>query len=297
MRDMDSTMRRRAGVTDAGDVDATVVRPAPRESYLRPYLTHAPAALALERALECEIYRGRPFRRPILDLGCGDGLFVQVLFGAGRPICLGLDPNLSELNAARDRDAYRGLLCARADSTIPLRDGFCRTVFSNSVLEHIPELDRVLREVHRVLSEDGELMVTVPTDKFDRYTVGHQVLRHMGLRRLAESFSRRFNTFWRHYYYHTPAGWKAVLERAGFEVVESMEYSPKAISMLRDAAVPLAFPSFLAKKLLNRWTLSPAARAPWAGWASRWLERAEDVDCADGGLVFLRAVKRPASAT
>lgn len=273
-----------------------VIRPAAAESYLRPYLAHAPVALAMERALECELYRGRAFRRPILDLGCGDGLFAQMLFGATRSICVGLDPSLSELEEARRRGAYRTVLCARGDGAIPLRDGSCRTVFSNSVVEHIPELDAVLREVHRVLTDDGELMLTVPTDRFDRYTVGHQALRWLGLGGVADVFSRAFNAFWRHYHYDTPAGWRARLERAGFDVVETIEYSPRAACVWRDAAVPLAFPSFVVKKLLKRWTLAPAFRALWVRWVFRRLERPADIGCADGGLVFLRALKRSAAA-
>jgi SAM-dependent methyltransferase len=273
----------------------SVVRPVPRESYLRAYLAEAPVALALERALECEVYRGRPFSRPILDLGCGDGLFARMLFGANQWICLGLDPSMRELAAARRRGTYRLLLCARGDA-IPLPNGFCRTVFSNSVLEHIPELDRVLQEVYRVLSDDGELMVTVPTDRFDHYTVGHQVLSLLGFRRLAEASSRRFNAFWRHYHCHAPEEWVARLARAGLEVVETVQYSPKVVCILHDAAVPLAFASFLTKKLFNRWTLFPPARALWVRLVYRRLERKEHVGCPDGGLVFLRAVKRRGGA-
>ena len=47
---------------------------------LKPYLMNAPMSLALYRALECEVLANRDFIPPLLDVGCGDGIFASVLF-------------------------------------------------------------------------------------------------------------------------------------------------------------------------------------------------------------------------
>ncbi len=48
--------------------------------FLKRYLAIAPSALAYERAIECELHVGKNWASPILDIGCGDGIFAQILF-------------------------------------------------------------------------------------------------------------------------------------------------------------------------------------------------------------------------
>ena len=56
-----------------------------------------------------------------------------------------------------------------------------RTVISNSVVEHIPDFQSVLREAYRLLAPGGRLYLTVPSDKFDQYTWISQGLSLIGL--------------------------------------------------------------------------------------------------------------------
>lgn len=269
----------------------TVMVPA-HNFFLREYLAHAPIALAVERSLECEVLRGRSFRKPVLDVGCGDGLFARILFGPGQSVCYGLEPNERELSAARRQGVYGELLHGTAES-IPLPDGFCRTIFSNSALEHIPQIETVLQELHRVLSEDGELMMTVPTDKYETYRIGYQVPHRLGLRHVSEAFRKSFNAFWQHYHCHAPHEWKALLERSGFETVEIVEYAPRRVCMFLSAVIVFAGLSVVTKKLLNRWILWPWLRMPVASLLYLILRGHLRVGCSHGGLVFLRAVKLP----
>ena len=41
------------------------------------YLCEAPLALATERYFECLIFFKKKFQPPILDLGCGEGIFAK----------------------------------------------------------------------------------------------------------------------------------------------------------------------------------------------------------------------------
>jgi SAM-dependent methyltransferase len=258
------------------------------DPYLARYLARAPLALALERAHECELYRGRALARPVLDVGCGDGLFAEVLFGPGAGICYGVDPDRDELRAARSRQVYRTLLQARGDA-IPLRDGACGTVFSNSVLEHIPPLDATLQEIRRVLRRGGELLVTVPTDRYERYCTHADLVEAVGLPRTAAALRRRFNRFWRHHHALPVAGWRARVVGAGFEVVETVEYAPAAVCRLLAVATPAALPAFVARRTLGRWTFAPAVRTRLAPWLARAFAPALRLGCPEGGLLFVRA--------
>ena len=260
------------------------------KDFLPGYLAEAPLALAFERVLECRILADRPFKRPVLDLGCGDGLFAKIFFA--EKVDTGVDPDPKEIERARRQGVYLELLQAPGHD-IPKPDGFFNTIFSNSVLEHINDLDPILAEMKRLISPSGVVYLTVPSDYFDQYTILNQVLTGLGLRELAQRYRAFYNKFWKHYHCHSPDHWRDLVQEAGFEVIESFSYDPKRICLLNDSLVPLAFLSFITKRLFNRWTLFPAARRivlfPMAVLARMILENG--VRARQGGLVFL-ALKR-----
>lgn len=279
-----------SSATDSSDSAAP---PRFERDFLRRYLTQAPLPLALERACEAEILSRQRFERPVLDLGCGDGIFASILFRD--PVDLGVDINPRELEAARRMGAHRELLeCSGA--AVPRPTGSFRTVFSNSVLEHIPELPSVLDEVRRLLAPDGRFYATVPTDNFERFNVVFQALSAVGSSALAERWRGRFNAFWRHYHTHDLAGWRALFAAHGFEVEEAHEYCPRSLCLLNDALVPFAGPALVNKRLLNRWVLWQTPRTLSAAVLGRALAplTAYRPGLVGGGIVFFAL--RPSTA-
>jgi len=258
--------------------------------FLRRYMSVAPLALAFERVMECRILSSMLFERPILDIGCGEGLFAKMLFA--EKVDTGIDPNPREIARARELDIYRELIVCKGDS-IPKPDNYYRTIFSNSVVEHIPDLEPVLQEAHRLLSAGGRLYLTVPSDKFDCYTVGNQILATLGMRKVADRFRAFYNQFWKHYHYHSPAEWETIARQAGFTVIASHTYGPKLVCLFNDALVPFSALEYVTKRLFNRWTLFPEVRRillyPIYFLAQTFLRGAERT--ADGGLVFLALTK------
>jgi len=79
-----------------------------KDNFFYNYVKVAPIPLALERSLECDILSKKTFARPILDIGCGEGIFARVLFD--EKIDVGIDPNARELKRARELDAYDELI-------------------------------------------------------------------------------------------------------------------------------------------------------------------------------------------
>ena len=230
-------------------------------------------ALAIERSLECELLSQQSFVRPILDLGCGDGLFASILFAEN--VDTGIDSSQEEVKQALRCAIYNELITCSGDK-IPKDDESYHTVFSNSVLEHISDLDSVLREVNRLLAPGGCFYVTIPTDRFETYSAGARFFRGFGLGGLAKHYGALYNRFWRHYNVHDRAGWQKRFQMSGFKVVDVHSYDPPAICLINDLLTPLAFPSFLFKKTLHRWVASATLRrlylgavysfAQWATW-------------------------------
>lgn len=259
------------------------------KDFLATYVGLTPLALAIERSMECEILSRLLFERPILDIGCGDGIFAKVLFA--EKVDTGVDPNATELAHARGLDVYTELLECRGDA-IPRPDSSYRTIFSNSVLEHIPQVDRVLQEAHRLLAPGGAFYLTVPSDRFEQYACVSRVLSWLRLRGMQTKFRNFYNRFWAHYHCYNPETWAQRLREAGFEVVTARTYAPGGICTLDDLLAPFGVGGFVLKRIMNRWTLLPKLRrivlAPVVVLVNRLIKNA---DQRDGGLVFLIARK------
>lgn len=265
----------------------------PRDTFLNKYLEQAPAALALERTVECQILCDQAFSRPVLDIGCGDGIFASILFND--EIDLGVDINSLEVENAEETAKYKELQVTSA-SSISADDKTFQTVFSNSVLEHIEDLVPILKEVRRVMADDGTFYVTLPTDKFVHASLLYRAISGAGLRNLASSFENFYNKFWRHHHYYSPEGWKRFFEENGFVVDAQRVYGSKQFCTVNDGFAYVALPSFVSKKLLNRWFFFPALRKAtvplWAGLLQRKIEMEEKRD--GFGLIFLKLKKKVA---
>jgi len=260
------------------------------DSTLLHYMNEAPLALAFERALECRIYPHLPFERPILDLGCGDGLFARTLFR--EKIETGVDPDEHSIEEARNSGIYEEVLTCTGDG-VPKPDGYYRTVFSNSVLEHIENIAPVFREVFRLLAPGGRFYFTVPSSSFCRYSFLNRALVLAGLDGLAEEYRRLYNNFWRHYHDYPREEWERRVKEAGFEVIASWNYGPQRIVTTNDLLVPFGILAYLSRRFTNRWILAPPLRRLIVRLlyplAERWLRRGEKSE--DGGLVFVAAGK------
>jgi SAM-dependent methyltransferase len=258
---------------------------------LGEYVSRAPLALAFERLIECRIYSRLVFESPVLDIGCGDGLHAKVLFAD--KVDTGIDPDRRELERAQTLGAYVELIACRGDS-IPKPDGAYRTIFANSVLEHIPELMPVLKEAYRVLVPGGRFYFTVPSPDFERFTVINLTLEGLGLRGQSMRFRKFFNAFWAHHHTYSTDRWARLGREAGFEVVETYTFAPMRTCLLNTVLTPFAFPARLIKHATDRWTVFPRLRRillpPLANLASPILQNAERA--AGGGLVFV-SLRKP----
>lgn len=259
-----------------------------RAANFRQQLQQLPAFRALLRAVEADFYQDLPMPRPILDLGCGDGHFAETTFRA--PLDVGLDPWWQPLAEAASRDSHRWL--THADGAgMPFPDAGFGTVVSNSVLEHIPQVDPVLAEVARVLAPGGWFHFAVPGPNFRAFLSVARSLDRVGLSSLAERYRRLFDTISRHHYYFEPETWADHLSAVGLVVERWWPYfSPGALAAL-EWGHPLGLPSVVAKKLTGRWLLVPRV---WNLWITELLlKRFYEEPVADPGAYLFFSVRKP----
>lgn len=227
------------------------------KNYLNDYLKFAPVSLALVRAVECRSLSKLAFGHPILDIGCGDGLFASIFFDM--QIEQGMDISPTEATSARKTGAYENVVVANAVN-IPFKDESFTTVFGNCVLEHIPGIDNVLREISRVLKKDGKLIFTVPSDLVGEQLFYSSLFRKIGLSKLGDLYSQKLNSVFRHYNLYSPSTWANKLEMVGLKLVSSERYLSPGATKAHDLMLVFSLFSLLNKKLFKKWILFPRFR-------------------------------------
>ncbi len=189
--------------------------------------------VALWRAVELRVAADEQYECPLLDLGCGDGLIGQVLFGTECRVDVGLDPWVYQLQPAAQSGVYRRVNLAEGHHMPYASDTFA-TVFSNSVLEHIPEVEPVVREVGRVLRPGGQFIFTVPSDAFRHFLDGYVRPMEAGNVEQAERYAAAVDVWLEHHHYHTPDEWRDILSAAGMTLVRARYYIPEEVERLWD---------------------------------------------------------------
>ena len=229
--------------------------------------------VALWRAIELRTLAAEVFPRPILDLGCGDGLIAQVLFRDEPPIESGFDPWLTQVRKAPTTGAYVRVQQARGDA-MPYPSSAFGSVLSNSVLEHIPDLDPVMREAARVLLPGGRVFFTVPSDAFRRLLSGYQDRVAAGDPQGAEAYAAEIDAWLEHHRYLSPAEWDAILRRIGLRLVHAVYYIAPAAMRLWDRANATYGVRDGQGLPLYRWLVSPRLRGlGYQRWVRRWIIR------------------------
>ena len=177
-------------------------------------------SLAAWRAAELKALRQCLFEEPVLEIGCGNGRFTSLLLPC---VDWGVDLNPREVElCAKNSSIYRRLGCMDA-RRLEFGDGVFATVFANCVVEHIPDLARVLGECRRVLRPGGTLIATVPLVEMNR----HLLLSSAWYARVrAEQLQHR----------HLLAedAWVAALSKAGFTTIQTTPYLSAQMCKLWD---------------------------------------------------------------
>jgi SAM-dependent methyltransferase len=221
------------------------------------HLRELPYFRALLRSIEARFYQDIDLPAPVLDLGCGDGHFSSVAFRC--PLDVGLDPGEGLLLEAARRRSYRYLIQALGGQ-IPLVDNSFASAISNSVLEHIPELQPVLSEVARILKPEALFIFCVPNHQFLPSLSVAKFLHKVHLGILGSAYRDFFNRISRHYHCDPPELWIDRLEKAGFKIVRWWHYFSPQMLKVMEWGHYFGLPSLLTRWITGRWVIVPSQR-------------------------------------
>lgn len=188
--------------------------------FLRLYVFQP--ATAFWRAVEVDTLRKYlPSNGNCLDLGCGDGKLTFISFDEVQThnlILVGIDGDDDETKRARKFPIYARVHTCWA-SNIPEPSATFDYVFSNSVLEHIVDIETTLAEVARLLKPSGTFTFTVPSPGF-RGCLRGPLAGKTSREEYLSSMDRRLA----HFRYWSVEEWGIHLARCGMVIETSVEY-------------------------------------------------------------------------
>jgi len=188
--------------------------------------------MCIWRGWEYAGYRRHSLVGPVLDVGCGDGQVFRLLWPDVGDV-VGVDMDASAVEAARSSGVYREAHQVAADAMDQvLPANAFASAFANCSLEHMDDLPRVMRNVHRSLRPGGMFLFSVVTEKWLEWTTLGQLIDLCGDAVRAADINRQHRD-----YHHlvnglTVAGWADHLRSAGFEVAEHMPIVPEVTARL-----------------------------------------------------------------
>ncbi|OGS22585.1 MAG: hypothetical protein A2252_03130 [Elusimicrobia bacterium RIFOXYA2_FULL_39_19] len=98
----------------------------------------------------------------ILDVGCGIGYLLEEVQRRHNCECYGIDTNVNIKNLSIPDCTFEVSDVAR----LTFADKFFDVVFAMDTLEHIENCEPAIKQIHRVLKDDGSLIVVGPTETF-----------------------------------------------------------------------------------------------------------------------------------
>lgn len=192
-----------------------------------------------------------------LDVGCGDGRFLAALQSKGIGRLVGIDASKQAVAQAVEQLPGVEVLHVRCGATLPFADGEFSSISLLDVLEHVDGQDDLLTELHRILSDEGMLVATVPgRHVFSCLDMGNLKFRfprlhrrHYCRRHSQEEYDRRYvsnpdgligdiSATKRWHEHFSRSGLESLLNRNGFSVVE-FDGAGLFVRVLKLAELPL----------------------------------------------------------
>lgn len=249
---------------------------------LRILLRYLPLSLCVREIMRLRALSERgSLESPLLDVGCGDGLFWEAAGETARTDgqrlkgLMGIDVNAHELGIASMRLQKEGGIARRVDISGPpvlvddLGGATYPTILANCSLEHVRHIDKAFRNMRALQKDEGRLLLFVPAPRWSDTLALKRFLSKIHPR-LGALYGAMWDGFFQHHHLYPHYVWRHLLESSGYEV-ESLQGigSAHANRLFARWAAP-SFPAFLYKEVFKKY---PSWYAPLKRLYVRTLEK------------------------
>jgi 2-polyprenyl-3-methyl-5-hydroxy-6-metoxy-1,4-benzoquinol methylase len=143
----------------------------------------------------------------VLDAGCGAGEFAEALLETGVRV-IAADAAQGALERTAQRAWHAEPVLWPDGYALEVDSGSVQLVWAGETLEHVADGEAWLQELHRVLSPDGQLLLTTPN---------HGFVRRLRLAFSRKAFDEHYAPWTDHLRFFTATTLEQLLDRAGFQ--------------------------------------------------------------------------------
>lgn len=151
-------------------------------------------------------------------------------------IDIGLEIDQKRADMACKNGVYRKIKIYDGKK-IPYKNAYFSTILSNSVLEHVENLDEVIKEIHRVLKKNGKFYVSVMSNQYSKNL--------LGVKLFGELYNKWINKRAHHKHLLSGRQWQNKFKNNGFKVKENIRYLNMKSTRLLDFLQYLSAPAIL----------------------------------------------------
>ena len=260
------------------------------EADFERYFPYTPAALCVKECARLSALRRYACPGPILDVGCGDGLFASIAF-AGTEVW-GIDIDAEEGRWAAASQAYSQVILGDV-TRAKLPATFFATCVANCSLEHVPRIDRALANICASLKPGGRAYLFVPNKDWAKEMLSYRALAGAGLTSAAELFRSSVDTFFKHHHLHDREEWRQIVTAAGMRVVAIEPALSTGTTVAFELLLLPSLAGWLNKHLTSRWTNFPPARRLYARQVHALVSRILAASGKDTTAEYLVIAERP----
>jgi len=212
------------------------------------YKYHFPWISApLIRIPESQLMSSAEFARPVIDIGCGDGMFALFTYGS-KIVDIGIDIDFWSTEQG-PCSPYSKRLVQDIHRMDDFEDGSISTVLSNSVLEHVDNIEVAIQEIARITRKGGKLYFTLPTSEIRRYFWSFALFKD---KNRAEMAFLEYNQALHHINLMSTENWERLLSRYGFEIQKKVNYITPTELFFHSLCVSLGIKKIPLHKRYNK---------------------------------------------